>query len=92
MAACPFLWRLRRRGAERCRAPADLGEGERAMALEQAIDEMPEEVRRCFILRYHRGFAHDEIAELMRIPAREVRRHLAEARRRLDPWLEGAED
>lgn len=53
---------------------------------------MPEEVRRCFILRYHRGFRHEEIGELMRIPAEAVRVHLREARRRLHPWLEDAEE
>ena len=58
--------------------------------LERLIAELPEEVRRCFVLRYHRGFEPDEIGELMRIPVAAVRAHLKEARRRLYPWLEDA--
>ena len=84
--------RLRRQGAAPLPPPGPGEAGDLAAALEEAIERMPEEVRRCFILCYHRGFSHEEIAELMRLPPPAVRAHLEEARRQLHPWLEGAED
>ncbi|HEX7183503.1 MAG TPA: sigma factor-like helix-turn-helix DNA-binding protein [Thermoanaerobaculia bacterium] len=48
-----------------------------------ALDRMPDEMRRCFLLRFAQGFEEGEVAMLMKIPVETVREHLREVRQRL---------
>jgi RNA polymerase sigma-70 factor, ECF subfamily len=61
----------------------DLLEKERLDRLRVAIVEMPPQMRRCFFLRYLRGYKYREIAYLMKISIQTVRAHLHQARERL---------
>jgi RNA polymerase sigma-70 factor (ECF subfamily) len=61
----------------------DLLEKERLDRLRAAILEMPPQMRRCFFLRYLRGYKYREIAYLMKISIQTVRAHLHQARSRL---------
>jgi DNA-directed RNA polymerase specialized sigma24 family protein len=56
---------------------------DRLEALRGRVDGLPAELRRCFLLRYERGFDEEEIGVLMKLPADGVRECLAEAWRRL---------
>ena len=68
-------------------APSPLGEGvlsaDRLESLRDHLEQLQDELRRCFLLRYGRGYGEDEIAILMKLPADRVRACLAEARQRL---------
>lgn len=48
-----------------------------------ALDGLPDEMRRCFLLRFAQGFEEGEVAMLMKIPVETVREHLREVRERL---------
>jgi DNA-directed RNA polymerase specialized sigma24 family protein len=61
---------------------------ERLRAVLEAVlnaspETLPDEVRRCFLLRFAQGFEESEIAVLMKIPLEMVRMHLHQVRR----WL-----
>jgi DNA-directed RNA polymerase specialized sigma24 family protein len=56
---------------------------ERLEALREIIDLLPDELRRCFLLRHSRGYGEDEIAVLMKLPIDRVRTCLWQARRML---------
>ena len=52
-------------------------------ALRAAIQELPDQMRRCCILRYERGLKYQEIADEMEISIETVKAHLHQARKRL---------
>lgn len=52
-------------------------------SLQEEIERLPDEVRRCFLLRHGRGFCESEIAVLMKLTIDEVRSSLRMAWRRL---------
>lgn len=52
-------------------------------SLREILELLPDDLRRCFLLRHARGYAEDEIAVLMKLPIDRVRICLWEARRRL---------
>lgn len=56
---------------------------DREERLRAILARLPDEMRRCFLLRFVQGFEEGEIAVLMKIPVEMVRMHLLQARRRL---------
>lgn len=52
-------------------------------SLQKELERLPDDVRRCFLLRHGRGFCESEIAVLMKLTIGEVRDSLRMARRRL---------
>lgn len=61
----------------------DLVEEEKKKALSDAIRELPEQMRTCFLLRYEQGRTYEEIAVLMRVSINTVKAHLHQAKKRL---------
>ncbi len=55
----------------------------RRHALRQALQELPPQMRRVFLLRYERGLKYREIAELLNIDINTVKSSLHTARKRL---------
>jgi RNA polymerase sigma factor (sigma-70 family) len=51
--------------------------------LARALDELPEQMRRCCLLRYGRGLKYKEIAEELGISIETVKAHLFQGRKRL---------
>jgi DNA-directed RNA polymerase specialized sigma24 family protein len=47
------------------------------------LENLPDEQRRCFLLRFVQGFDESEVAVLMKIPLEMVRMHLYQVRQRL---------
>jgi RNA polymerase sigma-70 factor (ECF subfamily) len=60
---------------------------ERALILRQAIDRLPEQMRKCLVLRVDHEMAYKEIAVVLRLSPETVKVHLARARRRLQEEL-----
>ncbi len=58
-------------------------EKERLQVLAGALQELPEQMRRCVVLRFHQELKYREIAGIMRISIETVKAHLYQARRRL---------
>jgi RNA polymerase sigma-70 factor (ECF subfamily) len=58
-------------------------QSERRKALHAALQELPDQMRRCCILRYERGLKYQEIATVMGISIETVKAHLHQARKRL---------
>lgn len=58
-------------------------------SLRAALHELPDQMRRCCILRYERGLKYHEIAAIMRISIETVKAHLHQARKRLLSRLGG---
>jgi DNA-directed RNA polymerase specialized sigma24 family protein len=56
---------------------------ERLDSLREILDLLPDDLRRCFLLRHARGYTMDEIAVLMKLPIDRVRTCLWHARRML---------
>lgn len=56
---------------------------ERSKALHTALEGLPDQMRRCCILRYGRGLKYKEIADVMKISIETVKAHLHQARKRL---------
>jgi RNA polymerase sigma-70 factor, ECF subfamily len=56
---------------------------ERSHLLRQAIDRLPEQMRKCLVLRIDRELKYKEIAVLLRLSPETVKVHLSQARRRL---------
>jgi DNA-directed RNA polymerase specialized sigma24 family protein len=52
-------------------------------SLQEEVERLPDDLRRCFLLRHGRGFCESEIAVLMKLTIEEVRDCLRTARRRL---------
>jgi RNA polymerase sigma-70 factor (ECF subfamily) len=71
---------------------------ERHDRVRRAVDSMPDQMRKCFFLRYDRGFKYREIAVLMKITLGAVKAHLHQARERIkeqvgiDPGGGGSEE
>ena len=57
--------------------------------LRQAFQQLPDQMRRCCILRYEKGFKYQEIADIMGISIETVKAHLHQARKRLADLLGG---
>jgi len=51
--------------------------------LRRAFQELPDQMRRCCILRYEKGFKYQDIADVMGISIETVKAHLHQARKRL---------
>lgn len=62
---------------------AEILSAERLEALREVLDQLPDELRRCFLLRHARGYGEDQIAVLMKLPIDRVRTCLWQARRML---------
>jgi RNA polymerase sigma-70 factor (ECF subfamily) len=60
---------------------------ERSRLLRQAIDRLPEQMRRCLVLRIDQELKYREIATLMRLSPETVKVHLLKARKRLQEDL-----
>jgi RNA polymerase sigma-70 factor, ECF subfamily len=55
----------------------------------RALQDLPEQMRRCFILRFHQELKYKEIASVMQISIQTVKSHLHQARERLKATLAG---
>jgi DNA-directed RNA polymerase specialized sigma24 family protein len=51
--------------------------------LRLALENLPDEMRQCFLLRFTQGFDENEIALLMKMPLEMVRVNLYQVRQRL---------
>jgi RNA polymerase sigma-70 factor, ECF subfamily len=56
---------------------------ERARLLRDAVEKLPEQMRRCLMLRVYQEMRYREIATLLRLSPETVKAHLFQARRRL---------
>jgi len=65
------------------RALDEVLERERVERLSRAIQELPEQMRTCFLLRYGQGRKYKEVAILMKVSIDTVKAHLHQARKRL---------
>lgn len=65
---------------------------ERAERLSQAIQELPEQMRTCFLLRYGQGRKYKEISVIMGVSIDTVKAHLHQARKRLKLELADSDD
>ena len=61
----------------------EIAKSDRAKALRAALEGLPDQMRRCCILRYERGLKYQEIATVMKISVETVKSHLHQARKRL---------
>ena len=62
-------------------------QGELAGALEEALTRIRPEYREIVVLRYQEGLTHQEIAEILGLPAGTVKTHLHRARKALAAML-----
>ena len=62
-------------------------EDERRRAMRQAIEELPEQMRKCMVLRIYQELAYREIATVMKIKIDTVKAHLFQGRARLKEVL-----
>lgn len=62
--------------------------GERAERVQEAIGELPEEMREIVVLRDYEGLSHDEIAEIVGASAAAVRKRYSRALSRLGEMLQ----
>ncbi len=60
---------------------------ERTLLLRQAIDRLPEQMRKCLLLRVDHEMKYKEIAVVLRLSPETVKVHLFQARRRLQEEL-----
>jgi RNA polymerase sigma-70 factor (ECF subfamily) len=60
---------------------------ERSRVLREAIEKLPEQMRKCLMLRVYQEMKYKEIAALMRLSPETVKVHLFQARRRLQEEL-----
>jgi RNA polymerase sigma-70 factor (ECF subfamily) len=67
----------------------ELMKREREDALRKALQELPDQMRKCCVLRYERGLKYQEIATVMKISIETVKAHLHQARKRLIEKLGG---
>ena len=66
--------------------------GEQLAAFRAALQELPEQMRRCCLLRYEQGLKYQEIAIVMKISIETVKAHLHQARKRLAARLEARKE
>lgn len=64
-------------------------EKERREAMREAVDELPERMRKCLTLRIDQQLSYAEIAVLMKLKIDTVKAHLFQARQRLKQKLSG---
>ena len=64
-------------------AGEDMLRKERARLLREAVEKLPEQMRRCLVLRVYQDMKYREIAALLRLSPETVKVHLFQARRRL---------
>ena len=69
--------------------PGDVLSAERLEALREKLDRLPDDLRRCFLLRHARGFGEDQIAVLLKLSIERVRTCLWQARARLGVGAKG---
>ncbi len=62
--------------------------GQQLAAFRAALQELPDQMRRCCLLRYEKGLKYQEIAVIMKISIETVKAHLHQARKRLAARLE----
>lgn len=85
---------------EECSSPEPVGASveEEVVALERleqycaAVDDLPEQCRRVYLLRKVHGMAHKDIAEQLNITTRSVERHLAKGVLRCSNQLRAQDD
>ncbi len=65
----------------------ELLEGEQKLALRRAVAELPDQMRRCLLLRIQQEMKYREIATLQRISIQTVKAHLFQAKKRLRQHL-----
>jgi RNA polymerase sigma-70 factor (ECF subfamily) len=68
-------------------AGEDLLRRERSRLLREAIEKLPDQMRRCLMLRVYQELKYREIATLLRLSPETVKVHLIQARRRLQAEL-----
>jgi DNA-directed RNA polymerase specialized sigma24 family protein len=66
-----------------CLPDGEILSADRLESLREVLDQLPDELRRCFLLRHGRGFCESEIAVLMKLPIEKVRTDLWQARQML---------
>jgi len=64
-------------------------DAERREALQAAVAELPEQMRRCLALRIYHELSYQEIAAVLRLSVETVKAHLYQARGRLRQRLNG---
>lgn len=64
---------------------------ERRRAMRQAIEALPEQMRKCMVLRIYQELAYREIATVMKIKIDTVKAHLFQGRAKLKEMLEDYE-
>jgi len=64
-------------------------EDERRRALATAVTALPDQMRRCVLLRIYQDLPYKEIAAVMRVSIETVKAHLFQARKRLKDELAG---
>lgn len=62
---------------------------EQRQELRRAIEELPEQMRKCLMLRVYQELSYREIAVVLRLSAETVKAHLHQARQRLRDELAG---
>lgn len=65
----------------------DVLNGEQRQVLRQAIASLPEQMRKCLLLRLYQELSYKEIARVMRLSEETVKAHLYQARQRLRAQL-----
>jgi RNA polymerase sigma-70 factor (ECF subfamily) len=68
----------------------DAVQREQIRKLREALQELPDQMRRCCVFRYEKDYKYQEIADLMGISIETVKAHLHQARKRLTARLGGA--
>lgn len=82
---------IRHAGASSQEAPlAGLLRREAHEQLRQAIETLPDQMRRCIILRLYRELSYEEIATVMKLATNTVKVHLHQARKKLKTQMEGS--
>lgn len=64
-------------------------ESERREALQAAVGELPDQMRRCLVLRIYHELSYREIAAVLRLSVETVKAHLYQARGKLKQRLNG---
>lgn len=64
-------------------ADAEMLRRERSCRLREAVDKLPDQMRRCLVLRVYQEMKYREIAALLRLSPETVKVHLFQARKRL---------
>lgn len=69
-------------------APAEAAlQRERSRVLREAMDKLPEQMRKCMVLRVEQDLKYREIAVALRLSPETVKAHLFQARKRLQEML-----